>query len=81
MKQILYFTAPFCGPCQQLGPIMDMLSSQVNSRKIDVDQNQDLSHKYNVRNIPCLVLIENGVEKGRKIGYQNKEQILEFYNG
>ena len=81
MKQILYFTSIWCQPCKQLSPLMELLSSRVNYRKVDVDQNQDLSRKYGVRNIPTLILLENGVEKGRKIGYQNQEQILEFYNG
>ena len=81
MKQILYFTSPFCGPCKQLSPLMELLSSRVNYTKVDVDQNQDLSRKYGVRNIPTLILLENGEEKGRKIGYQTQEQILEFYNG
>ena len=81
MKQILYFTSTWCQPCKQLSPLMELLSSRVNYKKVDVDQNQDLSRKYGVRNIPTLILLENGEEKGRKIGYQTQEQILEFYNG
>ena len=68
MKKILYFTAAWCGPCKTLGPVMDSLSGQINFQKVDVDGNQDMSIKY-------------GVTKGRLVGMQSKEAILNFYNG
>jgi len=80
MKKILYFSAAWCGPCKMLGPIMESLSGQINYVKIDVDNNQDLSIQYGVRNIPTLVLVENGEAVGRLTGLQQKETILEFYN-
>jgi thioredoxin 1 len=80
MKKILYFSAAWCGPCKMLGPIMESLSGQINYEKIDVDNNQDLSIQYGVRNIPTLVLVENGEAVGRLTGLQQKDQILEFYN-
>ncbi len=81
MKKILYFSAAWCGPCKMLGPIMESLSGQINYEKIDVDNNQDLSIQYGVRNIPTLVLVENGEAVGRLTGLQQKETILNFYNG
>ena len=81
MKEILYFSAAWCGPCKQLGPIIDSLAGQINFRKIDVDQNQDMSIEYGVRNIPTLVLVENGQVKNRIVGMQSKTSILNFYNG
>jgi len=80
MKKILYFSAAWCGPCKMLGPIMESLSGQINYEKIDVDNNQDLSIQYEVRNIPTLILVENGEAVGRLTGLQQKDQILEFYN-
>jgi len=80
MKKILYFSAAWCGPCKMLGPIMESLAGQINYEKIDVDNNQDLSIQYGVRNIPTLVLVENGEAVGRLVGVQSKEAILEFYN-
>jgi thioredoxin 1 len=80
MKKILYFTGTWCQPCQILGPIMESLSGQINYEKIDVDNNQDLSIKYGVRNIPTLVLVENGEAVSRLTGLQQKDAILEFYN-
>lgn len=81
MKKILYFSAAWCGPCKMLGPIMESLSGQINYEKIDVDNNQDLSIKYGVRNIPTLVLVENGAIIRKLTGLQQKDQILNFYNG
>ena len=81
MKKILYFSAAWCGPCKMLGPIMESLSGQINYEKIDVDSNQELSIKYGVRNIPTLVLVENGEAVRKLTGLQQKDQILNFYNG
>jgi len=81
MKEILYFSAPWCGPCKQLGPIVNSLSGQVNIRKINVDDDTELSAKYSVRNVPTLVLVKDGVVLKRTVGLQTKQQILDFYNG
>jgi len=82
MKKILYFTAAWCGPCKTLGPIMQSLSGQINYEKVDVDNNNDLSIEYGVRNVPSLILVdETGEVKGRLVGVQSKDQILNFYNG
>jgi thioredoxin 1 len=80
MKQILYFTASWCGPCRILGPIMESVKGQVNYSKLDVDVEQDLAVKYKVRSVPTLVLVENGVEKNRLVGVHQAPEILSFYN-
>ena len=82
MRKILYFSAAWCGPCQTLGPIMEGLTNEVVHSKIDVDKDSTLSAKYNVRNIPTLILLnEFGEEINRKVGMQSRESILNFYNG
>lgn len=82
MKKILYFSAVWCGPCRTLGPIMESVGSEVNYQKVDVDNNQELSMKYGIRNIPTLVLVdENGTELNRSTGVLQKQQIIDFYNG
>jgi thioredoxin 1 len=82
MKKILYFTAAWCGPCKTLGPIMQSLSGQINYEKVDVDNNNELSIQYGVRNVPSLILVdETGEVKGRLVGVQSKDEILNFYNG
>lgn len=82
MKKLLYFSAAWCGPCKTLGPIVESLSGQINYDKIDVDDNHEMSVQYGVRNIPTLILLdETGETKGRLVGLQTKDQILNFYNG
>jgi thioredoxin 1 len=82
-KGIIYFSAPWCGPCKQLGPIMDSLASDgMNVKKVNCDYDANLVQQYNVRNIPTLVLTDRqGLELGRKVGMLNRQQILDFYNG
>ncbi len=81
MKKILYFSAAWCGPCKTLGPIMESLSGQINYQKIDVDSNQDLPIEYGIRNIPTLILMEDGKAVDRMVGVGTKDSILNFYNG
>jgi thioredoxin 1 len=81
MKKILYFSAEWCGPCKQLGPTMEGLRNQINYTKIDVDQDQETSIKYGVRNIPTLILLENGEVKNKLVGNQTVQSIMSFYNG
>lgn len=79
MKQILYFTASWCGPCRTLSPTMESLKGQINYSKLDVDVEQDLAVKYKIRGVPTLVLLENGVEKNRLNGVKQASEILKFY--
>ena len=81
MKQILYFTAAWCGPCKMLAPRMEKLSNQINYRKIDVDNNSSISSQYGIRSVPTLVLLENGVVKNKLVGLKSEQEILNFYNG
>ena len=80
-KEILYFSAEWCGPCKTLAPRMERLSNQINYRKIDVDQNQELSSEFGVRNIPTLILIQDEEAINRLVGLQSEQDILNFYNG
>ncbi len=83
MKEILYFSAAWCGPCKQLAPVMEKLKSEgkIKYRKIDVDTDTELSPKYGVRNIPTLILLKNGEASNKIVGAQSEQQILNFYNG
>jgi len=60
MKQIWYFTADWCAPCKALGPTMNRVAEQVQVNKINIDYEADVVQKYGVRNIPTVILVENG---------------------
>jgi len=81
MNKILYFSAVWCGPCKALAPTMDQLASQgMPVQKIDVDQDNNMSAQYGVRNVPTLIKVDaNGVEQGRLVGNQSADIIKEWY--
>tara|TARA_R110001632_G_scaffold230110_1_gene367167 strand:- start:67 stop:327 length:261 start_codon:yes stop_codon:yes gene_type:complete len=82
-KGIIYFSAPWCGPCKQLGPIMDGLEKyNVKVKKINCDYDTSTTQQYGIKSIPTLILTDlEGNEIGRKVGVQTQQQILDWYNG
>ena len=67
MSQLLYFTAPWCGPCKLLKPKLNQLT--VSYRTINIDQDMATANKYNVRNIPCFMRVNTqGQEISRIVG-------------
>lgn len=67
MSQLLYFTAPWCGPCKLLKP--KLIDLTVSYRTINIDQDMDTAKRYNVRNIPCFMRINaQGQEVSRIVG-------------
>ena len=76
MKQYLYFSAPWCGPCRMLGPIMSEVSNTIPVQKVNIDEDSATAQQYNVRSIPTVVLLENGQEVKRLIGAKQKAEYL-----
>ena len=64
--------APWCGPCQMLGPVMEDLAAQYEGRalvaKVNVDEEPELARRFGVMNIPTVVFLKQGREFDRKIG-------------
>lgn len=78
---LLDFYGTWCGPCQMLGPILkqvkDSLGERVSIIKIDVDKNQALAAKYQIRGVPTMMLFQNGKQLWRQSGVLSKEEIIE----
>jgi len=81
MKKLLYFSAGWCGPCRQLGPIMTELQSEgYEVQKVDVDSNPEICQSFNIRNVPTVVLQVDNVDMGRKVGLNPKQAYIDLYN-
>jgi len=81
MRKIFYFTAPWCEPCQVLGPIMDRVAGQISVEKVNIDYEMERARSANVGSVPTVILVENGQEVRRFTGMRSQEQIMQFING
>jgi len=77
-KVLIDFYATWCGPCKMLSPVLERVESTVKVIKVDTDEFEDLAREYGVMSIPTLVLLEDGKEVKRNIGFIDKESIEEF---
>jgi thioredoxin 1 len=80
MKQVLYFSAGYCQPCKTYKPIMESLQSEMPITFIDVEASPQTATTWNVRSVPTVLVIKNGMEIGRAVGAKTKEEIRSLYN-
>lgn len=75
------FWAAWCGPCRMVGPVIDEISNEYVGKavvgKVDVDANQEFAAKYGVRNIPTVLVFNNGEVVGRQVGVSPKTAYTE----
>jgi len=73
---LLDFYADWCGPCQQMHPVVDQLAAAGHPvRKVNVDQEKELAARFQVRGIPCFVLLVNGQEVDRVVGATSRRRL------
>lgn len=78
------FYADWCGPCKTLAPILKDVKAELGDGvkivKIDVDKNQELAGKYQVRGVPTMMLFKNGQQLWRQSGVLPKAEIVNIIN-
>ncbi|MSQ73997.1 MAG: thioredoxin TrxA [Betaproteobacteria bacterium] len=76
------YWAEWCGPCKAIAPVLEDLAKDYSGRlkiaKVNVDDNQELAKRYNVRAIPTLILFKDGNVQASKLGAMSKSQLTAF---
>ena len=77
---IVDFWAEWCGPCKMIAPLLDEIAREkagaVKVAKVNVDESQSLSFKYNIRAIPALLFFKNGQLRDQITGVTSKKDLL-----
>ena len=73
------FWAPWCGPCQALGPVLEEAAREqdvTKVAKVNVDEEAELARSYRILSIPTLLLFKNGEVVRREVGGKSKDELL-----
>ena len=76
------YWAEWCGPCKAIAPLLEELAKEYGGKlkiaKVNVDENQQLARKYNIKAIPTLMLFKEGNVQASKLGMMSKPQLTAF---
>ncbi len=80
---VVDFWAPWCGPCKQIGPVLDELAStyagQVKVAKVNVDEEPALAQAFGVRGIPTLTVLHRGKSLGQMVGFRGRPALEDLF--
>ena len=75
------FYADWCGPCKMQAPILSEVAKELGGKakivKIDVDKNQEIASRFQVRGVPTLILFKKGAVVWKSSGVANKAQLID----
>ena len=79
---VVDFWAEWCGPCKQIGPSLEELSSELDGKvkivKLNVDENPNAASRYGVRGIPTLLVFKDGAVASSKVGAAPKSALKQW---
>jgi thioredoxin len=76
------FWAEWCAPCRMLSPAVEAVAGEYAGRakvgKVNVDENQSVTSRYNIRSIPTLLVFKNGEIKEQIVGTTSKDNLAKL---
>ncbi len=82
---IIDFWAPWCGPCRMMGPVIEKFAEEFEGTyvvgKVNVDDEEELSERFNIMSIPTIKVFKNGQETASALGVQTREKLLDMIGG
>ena len=79
---VVDFWAEWCGPCRLMAPAVEALAEEYASRakvgKLNVDENQSVTARYQIRGIPTLLVFKNGEIQEQYVGVTSKDAIVKM---
>ena len=85
MPFVIDFSATWCGPCKKIAPIIDELADEYEGKvvigKCDVYDNDELTSRFGIRNVPTVLFIKNGEVVDKHVGAAPKSEFVNKIEG